>query len=55
MLKSRNFWLFVTWSVIFSAGTGWVAVEGQAGFGNAALVGLVAASAVTVLVSRVGK
>lgn len=55
MLKSRRFWLLITWTVVFTVGTGWVAVEGGVEFGNAALVGLVAASVVTVVVSRIGK
>lgn len=55
MLKSRRFWLFVTWTVIFGAGTAWVSAQGEVEVGNAALVGLIAASAVTILVARIGK
>jgi hypothetical protein len=55
MLKSRRFWLVTTWTVIFGAGTGWVAVEGGADVANAALVGAVAASVVTTVVARIGK
>lgn len=55
MIKSRWFWLLVTWIVTFGTGTSWVAVEGNVPFGNAVLVGAVAACVLTLAVARVGR
>lgn len=55
MVKSRRFWLFTAWTVLFGAGTTWAVTQGSVGLDEAALVGAVGASVVTAAVARIGK